>query len=135
MISLVYGKKLKATKWAKTKTDKIHKQTTVWWSPEGQWVGEARKGKVGQIYVCRSETEGQQSPGLLLPVTAQTKSREGLDYNCAFINDRGQQSEKVAGKKPNIHLPFRGEFTQGNCNNLGGGISWSKGSWNRKGRQ
>ena len=105
MISLVYGKKLKATKWAKTKTDKIHKQMTVWWSPEGQWVGEARKGKVGQIYVCRSETEGQQSPGLLLPVTAQTKSREGLDYNCALMSVRDQQSEKVAGETLTLTLP------------------------------
>ena len=32
------------------------------------------------------------------------RQRQGLDDNCTFINIRGQQSEKVVGKNPNIHL-------------------------------
>ena len=32
------------------------------------------------------------------------KRKQGLGYNCAFINIRGQQSKKVVGKNPNTHF-------------------------------
>ena len=52
------------------------------------------------------ETEGQPSPPslCLLSHRSAKKHRQALDYNCAFSNIRGQQSEKVVGKNPNIHL-------------------------------
>ena len=51
------------------------------------------------------ETRGQPSPGLMLSVTTQTKSRDRAWIIIAlFINIRGQESEKVAGKNPNSHL-------------------------------
>ena len=58
------------------------------------------------------------------------KQRQGLDYNCSLINIRGQQSEKVEGKTPHIHLPlsfpkqvYIGETWGFGIQDLGGGDS------------